>query len=114
MPPHDSESQGVELKRLKHVRGSREDHESATDDDEPNAALPSPRSSSDSSTHTFELYTPDEEKAVLRRLDTRLVLFMSFLYLLSFLDRSSMFPAIYFLLRWGGGEEAGCQGGRGC
>lgn len=42
-----------------------------------------------SSVHSFELYTPDEEKSLLRKLDTRLVLFLALLYLLSFLDRSS-------------------------
>jgi hypothetical protein len=40
---------------------------------------------------SFMLYTPDEEKKVLRKLDRRLVLFMALLYLLSFLDRSSTF-----------------------
>ena len=45
--------------------------------------------SSDSTVQDFELYTPDEEKVVLRKMDTHVVLFMSFLYLLSFLDRSS-------------------------
>lgn len=43
-----------------------------------------------SSVHSFELYTPDEEKSLLRKLDTRLVLFLALLYMLSFLDRSSM------------------------
>lgn len=42
---------------------------------------------------TFELYTPDEDKAVLKKLDRRLVLFMALLYMLSFLDRSSKFIA---------------------
>lgn len=40
---------------------------------------------------SFMLYTPDEEQAVVMRLDRRLVLFMAFLYMLSFLDRSSKF-----------------------
>ncbi|MCJ1252106.1 hypothetical protein MMC30_009344 [Trapelia coarctata] len=39
---------------------------------------------------SFMLYTPDEERAVIKRLDRRLVLFMAFLYLLSFLDRSNI------------------------
>ncbi|KAG9951537.1 MFS general substrate transporter, partial [Aureobasidium melanogenum] len=43
-----------------------------------------------SSVHSFELYTPDEEKSLLRKLDTRLVLFLALLYLLSFLDRSNI------------------------
>lgn len=34
-------------------------------------------------------YTRDEERAVVKKLDRRLVLFVAFLYLLSFLDRSS-------------------------
>lgn len=50
----------------------------------------------DSSVHSFELYTPDEEKSLLRKLDTRLVLFLALLYLLSFLDRSS--TAFHYLV----------------
>ncbi|KAI9681031.1 MAG: hypothetical protein M1822_007105 [Bathelium mastoideum] len=42
------------------------------------------------SAQSFELYTPDEEKAVIYKLDRRLVLFMALLYLLSFLDRSNI------------------------
>jgi hypothetical protein len=42
-----------------------------------------------SSVQSFELYTPDEEKALLMKLDTRLVLFLALLYMLSFLDRGS-------------------------
>lgn len=41
------------------------------------------------SVQSFELYTPDEERAVVRKLDIYVVAFMSFLYLLSFLDRTS-------------------------
>lgn len=40
-------------------------------------------------TENFELFTTDEAKAVVRKLDRRLVLFLAFLYMLSFLDRSS-------------------------
>jgi len=39
---------------------------------------------------SFQLYTPDEEKAVVRKFDRKLVLFLALLYMLSFLDRSSM------------------------
>jgi len=42
-------------------------------------------------------YTEEEEKAVVRKLDRKLVLFLGFLYMLSFLDRSS--PSISFLIR---------------
>jgi hypothetical protein len=43
-----------------------------------------------SSVQSFELYTPDEESSLLRKLDTRLVLFLALLYMLSFLDRTSV------------------------
>ena len=39
-------------------------------------------------------YTRDEERAVLRKFDKRLVLFLALLYMLSFLDRSSTFPVV--------------------
>jgi hypothetical protein len=44
------------------------------------------------SVQSFELYTPDEERAVVRKLDRKLVLFVALLYMLSFLDRSSETP----------------------
>ena len=40
---------------------------------------------------SFMLYSPDEEESVIRKFDRRLVLFVALLYMLSFLDRSSMF-----------------------
>jgi hypothetical protein len=43
----------------------------------------------DEPTETYMLYTPDEEAAVIRAFDRRLVLFIALLYMLSFLDRSS-------------------------
>ena len=39
-------------------------------------------------------FTPEEEKAVVRKLDRRLVLFLAFLYMLSFLDRSSEYKRV--------------------
>jgi len=41
------------------------------------------------SAQSFELYTPDEERAVVKKFDRRLVVFLAGLYMLSFLDRSS-------------------------
>ncbi|OBT43537.1 hypothetical protein VE00_06776 [Pseudogymnoascus sp. WSF 3629] len=49
-----------------------------------------PRRGSASSTQSFQLYTPDEERAVVRKFDKRLVLFVALLYMLSFLDRSNI------------------------
>lgn len=37
-------------------------------------------------------YTAEEERAVVRKLDRHLVLFLALLYLLAFLDRSSTCP----------------------
>ncbi|EFY86176.1 putative nicotinamide mononucleotide permease [Metarhizium acridum CQMa 102] len=39
---------------------------------------------------SFQLYTPDEDLAVRRKFDRKLVLFVAFLFLLSFLDRSNI------------------------
>lgn len=47
------------------------------------------RTGSVSTTQSYQLYTPTEEKALLQKLDRRLVLFVSLLYMLSYLDRSS-------------------------
>jgi hypothetical protein len=47
------------------------------------------RRRSASTTASFQLYTPDEEKRVVRKFDRRLVIFVAALYMLSFLDRSS-------------------------
>lgn len=44
---------------------------------------------SESTAASFQLYTPDEEQAIVRKFDRRLVLFLSVCYMLAFLDRSS-------------------------
>lgn len=56
------------------------------------------RRRADSTIPSYTLYTPDEERRVIRKFDRRLVLFMAFLYMLSFLDRSSRF---FFCLFYG-------------
>ncbi|KIN00512.1 hypothetical protein OIDMADRAFT_200096 [Oidiodendron maius Zn] len=43
-----------------------------------------------STVQSFQLYTPDEERAVVRKFDRKLVLFVALLYMLSFLDRSNI------------------------
>ncbi|KAM3086247.1 hypothetical protein ACMFMG_000384 [Clarireedia jacksonii] len=48
------------------------------------------RRGSISTVQSYQLYTPDEERAVVRKLDKKLVLFVAFLYMLSFLDRSNI------------------------
>jgi hypothetical protein len=49
------------------------------------------RRASVSTVQSYQLYTPDEERAVVRKFDRKLVLFVALLYMLSFLDRSSEF-----------------------
>lgn len=59
---------------------------------DPLAQHPPRRKGSNASTvQSFELYTPEEERAVLRKLDRGVVLPLAGLYLLSFIDRSSKF-----------------------
>lgn len=48
------------------------------------------RRPSGSSIASFQLYTPDEDRAVRGKFDRKLVLFVALLFLLSFVDRSSM------------------------
>lgn len=67
----------------------RDEPKSHEEDDEDDELLPSVRRASIESVQSYELYTPDEDRAVLRKLDRRLVSFMALLYCLSFLDRSS-------------------------
>ncbi|KAK6434261.1 hypothetical protein LTR95_009558 [Oleoguttula sp. CCFEE 5521] len=78
---------GIELKELDHGEGSAEAGAEQSDDEAD--ALVKRRKRRESA-QSFELYTPDEEKAVRRKLDTHLVLFVALLYLLSFLDRSNI------------------------
>ncbi|OAA41091.1 Major facilitator superfamily domain, general substrate transporter [Beauveria brongniartii RCEF 3172] len=47
------------------------------------------RRRSNSTAASYSLYTPDEEAAVRRKFDRKLVLFLSLLFLLSFVDRST-------------------------
>lgn len=47
------------------------------------------RRGSFSTVQSYQLYTPDEERTVVRKFDRKLVVFVALLYMLSFLDRSS-------------------------
>lgn len=71
-------------------RRSRDQEESSgSDDSEKEDGRPVRRVGSRS-----KEYTEKEEKAIVRKLDIRLTLFIALLYMLSFLDRSSTKPAI--------------------
>lgn len=82
--PFATEPDSFELRpiTMRHESTAKEE----LDEDEGDGLLP--RASLESA-QSYELYTPDEDRAVLRRLDRRLVSFMALLYCLSFLDRSS-------------------------
>jgi hypothetical protein len=67
----------------------RDDFESKEEKAAEHALLPNARRTSIDSAQSYELYTPDEDRAVLQKLDRKLVTFMALLYCLSFLDRSS-------------------------
>jgi len=79
--------------RQQGVAGGSADKEAGDDDDdedhEGGGAVNGRARRRRASVQSYELYTPDEERRVRRKLDTRLVLFVALLYLMSFLDRSS-------------------------
>ncbi len=80
----------IELLTLKNGRRPRADAGGGKDEDEEEDTDESESDEDDSSSlASFQLYTPDEERAVVRKLDRRLVVFVALLYMLSFLDRSS-------------------------
>ena len=91
---------GYEMKDITRNQRHTEDSEISIDgnfddwenDDEKRPELHRHRRSSTSTVQSFMLYTPDEERSIIRKFDRRLVLFVAFLYMLSFLDRSSMYP----------------------
>ncbi|KIY03882.1 uncharacterized protein Z520_00573 [Fonsecaea multimorphosa CBS 102226] len=92
------ESEGVELRKLHHAPPEAENtagiedefSESDSDarEDEGNEGYVKRRLRR-TATHSKD-YTDEEEAAVVRKLDRRLVVFLGFLYLLSFLDRSNI------------------------
>lgn len=94
----ESDSDGAKSKgsqksiRLRNIATALDDAEVLNSDDESEKELFHPRHhrGSDATDQTFMLYTPDEEQLVIRKFDRRLVLFVALLYMLSFLDRSSM------------------------
>jgi hypothetical protein len=76
-------------------RAADENDENDDDDDEEgvyDGHQRQHRRASVSTVQSYQLYTPDEERAVVRKFDKKLVLFVALLYMLSFLDRSSMAP----------------------
>ena len=69
---------------------SRDQDSRGSDEEEKRPEFGKHRRGSSSTVQSFMLYTPDEERSVIKKFDRRLVLFVALLYMLSFLDRSSM------------------------
>ena len=96
----DSPNEDYELENLKPDRDSTSNLDEAEwekEDPEVSASTHAiPRRASVSTVQSFMLYTPDEERSVVRKFDRKLVLFIAALYMLSFLDRSSMQICVFF------------------
>ncbi|KAI0014464.1 major facilitator superfamily transporter [Xylariaceae sp. FL0662B] len=85
--PFDNDSdEAFELQDRSRQNVARHADEAYSDDEASSRA----RRPSDSTIASFQFYTPDEERAVVRKFDRRLVLFLSLCYMLSFLDRSNI------------------------
>jgi MFS family permease len=93
-PDSDSDESDLEMGelsesfKLQKREKSGVDHAADDEDEERYHDAPGRRASV-STVQSYQLYTPDEERAVVRKFDKRLVLFVALLYMLSFLDRSS-------------------------
>ncbi|KAM0283089.1 hypothetical protein ACHAQH_002692 [Verticillium albo-atrum] len=92
---HRRESSLGEAYELQPVKDDRRDgdQEDVEDSDgwiRPATSASDRRGSVTSTVASFQLYTPDEEAAVVKNFDRRLVLFVALLYMLSFLDRSNI------------------------
>ncbi|OHE95738.1 major facilitator superfamily transporter [Colletotrichum orchidophilum] len=84
---HEAELGGGQAYELKTLRASpAQDTDDGWGDDEPSLR----RRASNSTVASFQLYTPDEERAVVRKHDRKLVVFVALLFMLSFLDRSNI------------------------
>ncbi|KAL5325767.1 hypothetical protein ACEPPN_006900 [Leptodophora sp. 'Broadleaf-Isolate-01'] len=84
----DVEKGGVRDKEEEEGLDADEDDEDEDEDDYPTPGRR--RAASVSTVQSYQLYTPDEERAVVRKFDRKLVLFVALLYMLSFLDRSNI------------------------
>ncbi|KAJ8606699.1 hypothetical protein MRB53_040781 [Persea americana] len=93
----DDLREGFELQEFDRVLGPREgdtlgdgDDDDDDDPDDDHHHRASSSTTRPASVQSFELYTPDEERRVRRKLDLRLVVFVALLFMLSFLDRSNI------------------------
>jgi hypothetical protein len=85
----DMDEEAYELQEYDHSKDEDDGVEGDSSGNSSGGRRNGPRRLSDSTTASFQLYTPDEEQAVVGKFDRRLVLFLALCYMLSFLDRSS-------------------------
>ncbi|TQV96064.1 MFS transporter [Cordyceps javanica] len=90
-----SEVGGAEAYQLRGMRGRLSRGQAGNSRSEAAPAAPAQRKTRSTRTRrgsnsSYKLYTPDEEVAVRRKFDRKLVLFVSLLFLLSFVDRSNI------------------------
>jgi hypothetical protein len=85
----DELGESVKLQSWAHDEDGSFDGQDDNKEDDGEFMVQGNRRGSVSTTYSFQLYTPDEERAVVRKFDRKLVLFVALLYMLSFLDRSS-------------------------
>ncbi|KAI0541201.1 major facilitator superfamily domain-containing protein [Xylaria digitata] len=87
-----NDSNGGEAYELTDIGGGaiRDDEYSEDDEDHGSNRKERGRRLSDSTAASFQLYTPGEEKVVVRKFDRLLVIFLAFCYMLSFVDRSNI------------------------
>lgn len=80
----------IELEALNRRRDDENDDDDNDGAHDCTSSLSSPKA----------LYTVHEEKAIVRKFDRHLVLLIALMYLLAFLDRSSMpgFSSVYFII----------------
>lgn len=94
----DAGSESYELQsRSEREKGTNEhdeDDEDDIDEEEGQYHDRGTRRASVSTTRSYQLYTPDEEHVVVRKFDRKLVSFVTLLYMLSFLDRSSTYRLV--------------------
>ncbi|KAE8443495.1 hypothetical protein EG329_001807 [Mollisiaceae sp. DMI_Dod_QoI] len=76
--------------KLQHRERHRSKEADLDDEEEEEYGLGMGRRGSMSTVQSYQLYTPDEERAVVKKFDRKLVLFVALLYMLSFLDRSNI------------------------
>ncbi|TVY81108.1 putative transporter [Lachnellula suecica] len=86
-PDSDSDGEDLEMSELgESYKMQNIDAEKEWDEEEEGRG----RRASMETMQSYQLYTPDEERAVVRKFDRKLVLFVALLYMLSFLDRSNI------------------------